>query len=312
MFPGCRSLRISGTIVQLVNVISCLSKATSYVVPSRQLWEKQALDTSCPQFVLPESVVKSRRRPSDDVFREEAELARNNGKDTRSNSGSDSGMGFSETASEHNINAVMPAHDDVTDDVIPDDVNNKRSSLDPKMYLEASYVENESQQKLNPSDYLSQSAVNNDQPTTGNPKVYQNEPSRDKPSKASSSKDSRSKKSKKQYWEILDEPTPIPQSPKGILYAPSLQPATTPQSPEGIQYAPSLRTNADQRRSGFRSSRQLVSNTDPVDFQEPMDNDPSLPSHEPDLPIKDPVTPTCASNENINNDSEVILFFIVR
>ena len=271
------------------------------------------MDTSCPQFVLPESTVKHRRRPSDDVFREEAELARENRKDSGSHSGSDSGMGFSETASEHNINAVLPTQDDViNDDVMPDDVTNKRSSqvLDPRMYLEASYVQDEPKRKLNPSDYLNESTVSTDQlakttRTPENPNVYQNKPGtyRDYPS---TSKDNRRKNSKKQHWEILEEPTPVLQSPKEILYAPSLQQAATPQSSEEIQYAPSLQMSADQRRSSFRSSRKLVSNLDAI---EPMDNDPSLPSHDPNLIIHDPGTPSYPTNENIKIDSEVFKHF---
>lgn len=258
--------------------------------------------------------MKHRRRPSDDVFREVAELAKDNGKDSGSHSGSDSGMGFSETASEHNINAVMPTQDDVIGDVMPDDVTNKRSSqvLDPRMYLEESYVQNEPERKLNPSDYLNQSTVSTDQPTRTtrtpeNPNVYQNKPetSRDYPSKSSTSKDNRRKNSKKHHWEILEEPTPVRQSPKGVLYDPSLQQAATPQSPEEIQYAPSLQMSADQRRSSFRSSKHLVSNLDAMAFQEPMDNDPSLPAHDPDLPMQDPSTPSYPSNENINIDSKV-------
>ncbi|XP_028407657.1 uncharacterized protein LOC114530260 [Dendronephthya gigantea] len=228
----------------------------------RQLWEKQALDTSCPQFVLPESTIKHRRRPSDDVFQKEGGLPRDDGLDTGSHSGSDSGMGFSETASEHNVPAVM-AIDDVAHDVITDDVTTKRSSkaLDPRMYLEASYNHDLGEQKLNPSDYVEQSIVDGpDQSTTDvqipdNTELYPNKPL--------SPHVHPSKILKKHDWEIMEEPTPALQSPKGILYAPSLQAETS---------------RAKEKRSSFRHSRQLASELDVMmnELQDPINEDPDV------------------------------------
>lgn len=232
----------------------------------RQLWEKQALDTSCPQFVPPESAVERRRRPSDDLFRVKDGPGRDDGLDTGSHSGSDSGMGFSETASEHNVPAVMAIEDDVT---------TKRFSkvLDPRMYLEASYNHDVPVQKLNPLDYVQQSILENpDQSTTDvqipeNTEVY--------PSTPLSPHDHPSKILKKHDWERIEETSPTPQSPKGILYAPSLQPQAT---------------RAKEKRSSFRHSRQLASELDVMmnELQDPiqensdiLDNDTPLMDHDP-------------------------------
>jgi hypothetical protein len=241
------------------------------LLSGRQLWEKQALDTSCPPFVCPESVVKNRRRPSDDVFRENVESDR---KDSGSHSGSDSGMGFSETASELNLQAVMPAVNDVISDVAPGDITDKRSSqaMDPRMYLEASYQQDEPVRKLNPSDYLNQSTVTTEHPQTPvpeSPKVSQDSPSKPSPSKSL----------KKHYWEILEEPASIPQSPEGIQYAPSTQ-----------------LSRADHKRSSFRDSKRSAS-VRPV--EEPVNDDPEIPLNDPDLPIE----------ENPNNDEVITNFF---
>ena len=245
----------------------------------RKLWEKQALDTSCPQFVCPGEI---------------SEVV-NGRKDSGSHSGSDSGMGFSETASEHNLPAVMPTENDIIiSDVMTDDIAAKRSSkaMDPKMYLEASYIQDESDRILNPLDYLSQSTVITDPPTTLVPEsseVYQNKPgpSQHYPSKPSSSKDHPSKSLKKHYWEILEEP------------------ASIPQSPEGIQYAPSPRiSRADQRRSSFRDSRRSFNL-----MEEPMNVDPNIPLQNADLPIMDPGVPKHPSDDDLHlkrSGSEVI------
>lgn len=139
----------------------------------------------------------------------------------------------------------------------------KRSSkvLDPSRYLEESYNLEEHNRKLNPNDYLNESTVIHDQPTTTtsvpeSPTVY--------PSKPTSSKDHPSKSLKKHYWEILEEPTPSAQSPKGILYAPSHQ---------------ARATLADNKRSSFRDSRQLFSQLDVMmeTMEEPMDYAPNVP-----------------------------------
>ena len=243
----------------------------------RHLWEKETLDTSCPQLTSRTSVVKHRPRPSDDVFREVTEHAKNNRKDSGSHSGSDSGMGFSETASEHNLPAVLPSENDVTTGVMTDDVTSKRCSqvLDPRMYLEASYNQDHRDQKLNPSDYLNQSTVVTEQPTTtihGNPKVYQSKStsSQDHPSKPSTSKDHPSKSLKKHYWEILEEPTSNPQSPEGIQYAPSPQTRVT---------------RTGQKRSNFRDTKHLASI---MPMEESVNDDLNIPIHNSNPPIEDP------------------------
>ena len=245
-----------------------------YVVSCRQLWEKQALDTSCPPFARKDSALKHRRRPSDEVFRENIEFARDDKKDTGSHSGSDSGMGFSETASEQNIHAVLPIDDDVADDVMSNDIINKRSSqvLDPRMYLDATHDQDEHNRKLNPSDYLNQSTANSEQSTVTmsipeSPKKSQTTHFEDYNStKPSTSSNHPSKSLKKHHWEVLEETTPIVDSPQGIEYGPALQ---------------SQLSRANIRRSSFRKSKQLAS---VMPIEESMDNDPVLPQPDPEIP----------------------------
>lgn len=235
----------------------------------------------------PESAVKHRRRQSDDVFRDHTEHARDDGKDSGSHSGSDSGMGFSETASEHNLPAVIPIENDVTGGVTADVITTKRTSqvLDPRMYLEASYTQDtqgESDRDLNPSDYLNQSTAipqhsTKNTPIPENPKVYQNKPS--------TSKDHPSKSLKKHYWEILEEPTNIPQSPEEIQYAPSPQKRAT---------------LVDQKRLSFRGSKKVASIMPMNDSF--MDNDPNVP-------IENPSSPNSPGNDDPYSkpsDSEVM------
>lgn len=103
-----------------------------------------------------DSVVK-RRRLSDITFQEKVEFAQ---EDAGSISGSDSGMGFSETASEQNVAAILPPDDDVTHEVsYVTNVAGKRTSqiMNPSAYLDASYRLANGSKTLNPSHYLDES-----------------------------------------------------------------------------------------------------------------------------------------------------------
>ncbi|XP_046845451.1 uncharacterized protein LOC124439271 isoform X2 [Xenia sp. Carnegie-2017] len=124
----------------------------------RKLWDEQVTDSTMTQAAhFSDSVVK-RRRLSDITFQEKVEFAQ---EDAGSISGSDSGMGFSETASEQNVAAILPPDDDVTHEV-SNYVNNaagKRTSqiMNPSAYLDASYRLANGGKALNPSHYLDES-----------------------------------------------------------------------------------------------------------------------------------------------------------
>lgn len=218
--------------------------------------------------------MKHRRCPSDEVFHLNTQYDRNGREDSGSNSGSDSGMGFSETASEHNLPAVMPAeHDTIADDVSIDVVKRSSQVLDPRMYLEESYSHDEPVRKLEPSDYLNESTAVIEKPSTTsvceNPKILQSKPETTQhyPNNPSGYINLPSKMLSKHYWEVLEEPNPIPQSPDEIRYAPSHN-----------------ETLSSQKRANFRENKKTASFM-PMD--EPMDYDPSNPLHDPNLPVAD-------------------------
>ena len=200
--------------------------------------EQQDLDTTCPQFLPPEH-----RRASYDAFRASAllrrtssgaqqppgnayELAKDDGKDTGSHS-SDSGMGFSETASDNNVPAVMSiktTRDDVIacDDVAAPEVNRRKrakieekqavaprpltaGAMDPRRYLEDSHDSRNQRTTLDPPCY------NEDDASELCPAVEEEGKEKEKESPAG----------KKHDWVMVDPRTcETPRSPENVLYDP--------------------------------------------------------------------------------------------
>lgn len=170
------------------------------------LSEQQDLNTSCPE-PIPTEYDQKNRRLSDDVFPtaeqpqssssiqyasgNPRDLAKDDGKDTGSHS-SDSGMGFSETASENNVPAVLAikntqdADDEVALGAIGNCVGNVKSNSGAKTTVpeinrakrlkvedgKAVSSASGATTAMNPKKYLDDSNVDESQRPNLDPKLY--------------------------------------------------------------------------------------------------------------------------------------------
>ena len=252
----------------------------------RMMSEQQDLDTTCPQFSPPEH-----RRASDDASRTSAllrrtssgaqqppgnayELAKDDGKDSHS---SDSGMGFSETASDKNVPAVMSikmTRDDVIgcDDVAATEVNlRKRAKIEEKQAVAPRPL---SASAMDPRRYLEDSRDSRNQRTTLDPSCYMgNDTSELCPAveeEGAEEKEKESPAGKKHDWVMVDPRTcETLRSPDKVLYDPF------PEFEDQGRNKKEPHEGISPMGSGFLGARALSSTLDALlaSFEEPMEEE---------------------------------------